>query len=154
MYSNELVCNILFFIEKNIKDKITIEDISKEFNYNRYYIMKLFKKELNISIFNYINIIKIYNSLKYFNNNHSILSCALLNGFYSQEYYNEIFKKVLGINPRTYKKIINNDYIHDKQLNIFTNNLSNIKKIINKCNEYKLNIKPKDNPIRILSIFK
>jgi DNA polymerase-3 subunit delta len=55
MYSNELICNILNFIEININKKISIEEISLKFFYNRYYVMKLFKKELNISLISYIN---------------------------------------------------------------------------------------------------
>ena len=48
MISNSLVCDILEYINKNINDKITIDDLTYEFNYNRYYLMKLFKKELDI----------------------------------------------------------------------------------------------------------
>ena len=59
MYSNELICNILSYIETNIKNKITIDNLVEEFNYNRYYIMKLFKKELGVSIVDYINIVRM-----------------------------------------------------------------------------------------------
>lgn len=155
MYSNELVCNILSYIDENFKNKITIDDLVSEFNYNRFYIMKLFKRELNISIIDYINTIKIYNSLNYINNNHSFLSCALINGYYSLEYYSEIFKKILGVNPRTYKKIINrNKDVTIKELDTFTNNLAKIKRIIDKCNLYKTNIVPRTLPTKKLSLFK
>ena len=50
MHSNELICNILFYIDNNINNIITIDDLANEFYYNKFYIMKLFKKELNISI--------------------------------------------------------------------------------------------------------
>lgn len=155
MYSNELVCNILSYIDENFKNKITIDDLVSEFNYNRFYIMKLFKRELNISIIDYINTIKIYNSLNYINNNHSFLSCALINGYYSLEYYSEMFKKILGVNPRTYKKIINrNKDVTIKELDTFTNNLAKIKRIIDKCNLYKTNIVPRTLPTKKLSLFK
>ena len=155
MYSNELVCNILSYIDENFKNKITIDDLVSEFNYNRFYIMKLFKRELNISIIDYINTIKIYNSLNYINNNHSFLSCALINGYYSLEYYSEMFKKILGVNPRTYKKIINrNRDVTIKELDTFTNNLAKIKRIIDKCNLYKTNIVPRTLPTKKLSLFK
>ena len=155
MYSNELVCNILSYIDENFKNKITIADLVSEFNYNRFYIMKLFKRELDISIIDYINTIKIYNSLNYINNNHSFLSCALINGYYSVEYSSEMFKKILGVNPRTYKKIINrNKDVTIKELDTFTNNLAKIKRIIDKCNLYKTNIVPRTLPTKKLSLFK
>ena len=108
MISNSLVCDMLEYINKNINDKITIYDLTYEFNYNRYYLMKLFKKELDISIINYINYKRIHNSLSSLRDDKSILMVALDNGFYSQEYYTEIFKKVIGTNPITYKSFIKN----------------------------------------------
>ena len=55
MYSNELVCQILDFLDKNINRKLSIDEIANKFIYNRYYIMKLFKRELGMTIIDYIN---------------------------------------------------------------------------------------------------
>ena len=106
MYSNELVCNILDYLDENINTIISIDMISSIFCYDKFYIMKRFKKEIGTSIFNYINAIKIYNSLKYFKNDDSILKIALESGFNSLEYFSEIFKKVMGVNPTAYKYFI------------------------------------------------
>ena len=46
MYSNELICDILNYIDVNINKKITIVELYLKFYYNRYYIMKLFNKEI------------------------------------------------------------------------------------------------------------
>ena len=43
IYSNELVCNILTYIQNNIKTEITISDISSIFSYDKTYIMKKFR---------------------------------------------------------------------------------------------------------------
>ena len=68
MYSNELICKILNYIDNNINKKISIEELSLRFYYNRFYIMKLFKKEIGISLFDYINNLRIYNSINSINN--------------------------------------------------------------------------------------
>ncbi len=52
MFSNELICDILDYIHKNIDDEIKIDMIANNFYFNRTYIMKKFKKELDISIIN------------------------------------------------------------------------------------------------------
>ena len=66
-----------------------------------------------------------------------------------------MFKKILGVNPRTYKKIINrNKDVTIKELDTFTNNLAKIKRIIDKCNLYKTNIVPRTLPTKKLSLFK
>ena len=65
-----------------------------------------------------------------------------------------MFKKVLGVNPSTYKKIIfNPKIIDDKTIDNLTIKLSDIKRIINKCNIYKNNLKPDKMPTKALSIF-
>lgn len=153
MYSNELVCDIIDFIDNNINRKISIENISLKFNYNRYYIMKLFKKELNLSINNYINIKRIHDSLPEYHNDISILNIALKHGFYYQEYYTEIFIRILGINPTTYKNYIKNNIISNKEFIILRNNLINISNIFEKIKDYQNNKKPKIVN-QSLSIFK
>lgn len=153
MYSNELVCDIIDFIDNNINKKISIEDISLKFNYNRYYIMKLFKKVLNLSINNYINIKRIHDSLPEYHNDISILNIALKHGFYYQEYYTEIFIKIIGINPTTYRNYIKNNIISNKEFIVLRNNLISINNILEKMKDYQNNKKPKIVN-QSLSIFK
>ena len=122
MYSNDLICDILLYIDKNINDKISINDLTQQFYYNRYYIMKLFKKEIGITIIDYVNSIRVYNSLKLLNESDSkMLNVALRNGFNSLEYFSETFKKIVGLSP---KKVLwymkNNEKISQKNIKIIT----------------------------------
>ena len=152
MFSNDLVCDIINYINENINNNISIDNISNRFNYNRYYIMKLFKKELNITINNYINIKRIHDSLIDYKNNISILNIALKHGFYYQEYYTEIFIKILGINPTTYKNYILYNNISNNDFIILRNNLINIDSLLEDIKKYLTNKKP--NIIKPLTIFK
>lgn len=156
MYSNELVCNILDFIDGNINKKISIEEISLKFYYNRYYIMKLFKKELGISITNYINWMRIRNSLKDINDyNYSITRIALNNGFYSLEYFSEMFHKVMGISPRIYLYYCRYRFkVSCEDLEIINMNLIKLQELANSVNIYKKNKKPIGSPVLKRSIFK
>ena len=154
MFSNELVCDIITYINTNINDEITIDSLSNKFYFNRTYIMKRFKKELGISIVNYINILRIYNSLKYLKEDKKILEIALLNGFNSQEYYTEIFRNVIGVNPLKYKKYINYiTKIDDKSINIIESNIISIESILNNIDKYMNNRKPTIT-VKKLSLFK
>lgn len=47
MFSNDLVCNIIEYINNNINKEITIDELSLLFYFNKTYIMKRFKKESN-----------------------------------------------------------------------------------------------------------
>ncbi|MEE3343111.1 MAG: AraC family transcriptional regulator [Bacilli bacterium] len=155
MFSNDLVCDILEYIDNNINNKISIKDICDKFYYNRYYIMKLFKREIGVSINNYINNIRIYNSTKLIkDSNYSMLMIGLYNGFYSLEYFSEMFKKIIGVSPLKYKKYSRNRFLlDDKDVDKILNGIINLKLLIDFKNEYKNNRKPKEAPVRKLSIF-
>ena len=156
MYSNDLICDILLYIDKNINDKISINDLTQQFYYNRYYIMKLFKKEIGITIIDYVNSIRVYNSLKLLNESDSkMLNVALRNGFNSLEYFSETFKKIVGLSP---KKVLwymkNNEKISQKDIKIITAAYINLYDLMAKKERYLRNKKPGELPVKKLSIFK
>ena len=145
MFSNDLVCNIIEYLNNNINKEITIDELSVLFYFNKTYIMKRFKKELNISIHEYINTIRIYNSLPYFKEDNYILSIAFKNGFNSLEYFSEIFKKNMGVSPIIYKKYLSYKNITDKEEEKILNNICRISSIKSKTLNYLNHRKPKVN---------
>lgn len=117
--------------------------------------MKKFKKELNITIKEYINIKKILNSLEYYNYNIKILNIAFKSGYNSLEYYSEIFTTLLKVSPRKYKKyILSVNNLTEEEINIIRTNLTNLITIDTNIKKYITNQKPKELPVRKLSIFK
>ena len=142
-FSNELVCNILDYIKKNLFDEIKIDVFTSTFYFNRTYIIKKFKKEIGISIINYLNMERIYESLKYFKDDKSILEIALKNGFNSQEYYCEIFKKIMGVSPIIYKKYLNRfQRINNNKIEIIQKHLLEIEDVHIRVKQYLDNRKP------------
>ena len=154
MHSNNLVCDILEYIDDFIHTKITIEDLEHKFFYNRYYIMKLFKKEIGITIFDYINKLRINSSIQEINNtNNLLIKIAINNGFYSLEYFSEIFKKEIGVSPKQYKKMISNKYEYSNNYMLAITNILRIKNMIESTNKYRQNRKRTTLPVKKLSIF-
>lgn len=154
IYSNELVCNILNYIKNNINAEITISDISNIFSYDKTYIMKRFKKELGITIKEYINIIKVLNNLTYYNSNNTILKIAILSGYNSVEYYSEVFSKLIGVSPRIYKKFIMPlSNLSEEKIQIIRTSISELYSLKDKITKYLNNQKPKKLPTRKISIF-
>lgn len=145
MFSNDLICNIIEYLNNNINKEITIDELSVLFYFNKTYIMKRFKKELNISIHEYINTIRIYNSLPYFKEDNYILSIAFKNGFNSLEYYSKIFKKNIGVSPNIYKKYLSYKNITDKEEEKILNNICRINSIKSNALNYLNHRKPKVN---------
>lgn len=156
MYSNSLICDILKYIDKNINNKISINDLENKFFYNKFYIIKLFKKEMHMTIIKYINSLRIYNSiLQIKNENNSLLNIAFKNGFYSIEYFSEIFKKIVGVNPKIVKKYFKNkNNVTVNQTNIINSAIFNLYSIYNFKKKYLSSQKPSINPVKKLTIFK
>ena len=144
MLKKELIANILEYIHNNFKYKITITDLANLFNYNNSYIMRLFKKEMGISIIDYINKLKIYKSFTLLlNTDDSILKIALNSGFSSLEYYSETFKKVTGFKSKQFKKIIKEK---NQQIEIIIKKMLELKELEEKGIFYIKSVKYKDVP--------
>lgn len=155
MFSNDLVIKILNYIDNNLYKKISIEELSDLFHYNKDYIMRLFKREIGYTITNYINCKRIYNSLHSFiYNDISILNISINYGFYSQEYYSEIFHKIIGVSPTTYNKFINyRSFVSIKDTNTIQKRIAKLDYDFRRINTYINNVPPKST-VKVLSIFK
>lgn len=156
MYSNKLICEILIYINENLKNKISINDLEKRFFYNRYYIMKLFKKEIGLTIIEYINSIRIYNSIMQLKNtNTNLTNIALRNGFYSLEYFSETFKNIANISPKKYKDYFSRkSNISQQDIETLNNSIINLFEISKIKDIYLSKQKPDIMPTKKLSIFK
>ena len=154
MYSNELVVKILNYIDDNLYKRITMDEISSIFYFNKDYLMRIFKKELDITIMDYINKRRIYNSLELLKNTDDlVIKIALNSGYSSLEYYSETFTKVLGVSPLTYRKFTRvNSQISEDELDIIRTRLPEVSIILKRIDIYKNNIKRSE--VKKLGLFK
>ena len=154
MYSNELVVKILNYIDDNLYKRITMDEISSIFYFNKDYLMRIFKKELDITIMDYINKRRIYNSLELLKNTDDlVIKVALNSGYSSLEYYSETFTKVLGVSPLTYRKFTRvNSQISEEELDIIRTRLPEISIILKRIDIYKNNIKRSE--VKKIGLFK
>lgn len=150
---NELVLKILDYIDNNLYKKISMDELSKVFFFNKDYIMRTFKRELGMTIIDYINKKRIFNSLGALKNTDDMmLKIALKHGYVSQEYFSEIFSKYMGVSPLTYRKFtkINNTIDYD-DITLIRKNLVELKYQLDKVNKYRNNIENEN--IKVLSKF-
>ena len=154
MFSNDLVCDILDFIDENVNGKITMDELSNYFHFNKDYIMRLFKKEIHTTISDYINKKRIFQSLPDLQlTTNSILSIGLKHGFTSLEYYSEVFHKVMGVSPVIYRKFSTRSIdVSEENIKITQKNLANISGFFENVTRYRHN--RKKTPSISLSIFK
>lgn len=98
-----LVRDTLIIIRSNITQPIGLSEIAKKLNTSKEHLSRIFKKELGKNITDYINEIKIKESLILVKSKkYSISKIAYMFGFSSSAYYSTIFKKIMGCSPKIY----------------------------------------------------
>lgn len=148
-----IIITILNYIDGNLYKKITIEELSQLVYFNKDYIMRIFKKEIKMTIVEYINKRKVFNSLHYLRTtNDSILKISLIHGYSSQEYYSEIFSKYIGVSPLVYRKFSKSNIdVKYSDIVIIRKNLTKIKYELDSIDKYK--VKDSKNNRMILTKF-
>ena len=97
----DLLISVLDYIDKNYYKELTLEDISFEFGYSKYYFSRLFNQVIKENINEYINMVRIQEVMKKIRNNKkNIADIAYECGFSSLSTFYRCFKKIYGVNPK------------------------------------------------------
>jgi len=96
-----IVPKIKKYIIDHINEDMTIDTLSKHFNYSSNHIIKLFKQFYGITPHAFILNEKINHAKSLMNKNseQNLLSISVQSGFYDQSHFCKNFKKVFGISP-------------------------------------------------------
>lgn len=108
-FENELLNEIIIFINDKIYESITIEDICVKFSISRSSLQTLFKNNLNVAPKQYISNLKLAKSKLLIKESiYTISEISSMLGFTSIHYFSRKFKQVFGITPSDYAKTIYN----------------------------------------------
>jgi len=106
--NSNVIQSAIIYINENMMNDIALDDVSEYVYLSPAYFSRLFKKEMGINFKDYLNKVKIEESKKFLTNlKLSMTEIAHSVGFADQSYYAKVFKKVEGISPGQYKKMIN-----------------------------------------------
>ena len=93
------------FLDNNFKMPLTLEIIAEKVHLDKYYIIHTFKQNFDTTPMNYIMKKKIENAKSLLENtDYQVSEIAEINGFASQSYFNQAFKKSLELSPLQYRK--------------------------------------------------
>ncbi|CAN7284240.1 response regulator [Paenibacillus sp. LjRoot56] len=92
------------FIEKNLKQRLTLEAIAEDVNLAPSYFSSLFKKTMNEGVISYINRKKIQLALELLNvQDYSLLELCEEVGIVNEGYFCKLFKEYTGDTPKQYR---------------------------------------------------
>ena len=103
--SDGMIQNAIRFIQQNVCEHITVEDVAEHVGFSRSYFSTYFKKELGFSVNAFITRCKMEEAkqlLKYTDKSVSVISSYLC--FSSQSHFQTAFKKQYGVTPLKYRK--------------------------------------------------
>lgn len=100
--------NSIFEIEKYVKDnfnnEITLEELAHKFYISKEYISRLFKKQFNTNLFDYLATLRIENAKELIlKTQYSIEEIALRVGFSNGNYFSKAFRKKTNLSPSEYR---------------------------------------------------
>ncbi|TPN82828.1 AraC family transcriptional regulator [Aquimarina algicola] len=100
---SETFQKILNYIFNNINHEVSIGKIAKEVHMSVPYFCRYFKKRTKKTFTQYVNNLRIVNASRLLRESDLTISqIAFDTGFNSLSYFNRQFKKIKGVNPRTY----------------------------------------------------
>lgn len=92
------------YIYNHINERITINELAEYTNLSTSHLSKLFKKEVGISISEYIREEKINTAQNLLNYSElSLIEIANYLGFASQSHFIQTFEKYIGVTPKKYR---------------------------------------------------
>lgn len=97
----------LYFMNKNLHKKLTLDEIAAEVGYSATYFSTLFKKETNyspLSYFSHLKILKACELMDY--TSQKIKETSFQLGYSDPYYFTKDFKKKMGMSPRQYRNRI------------------------------------------------
>jgi AraC-like DNA-binding protein len=98
---------VAFILTRDIDEFETLDvnSVAREFGINRSYLSQKFRMDMGSSLSDYILLVKILRSTTILERSKRITvgEIAVMMGFNSANYFNRIFKKVLGTTPGRYR---------------------------------------------------
>jgi len=94
---------IVAYLDENYKDNISLDELSQMFDLNSFYIIRLFKSQMNLTPRSYLLNVKINRAKEFLKKGYSIVDTALECGFFDQSHFHKNFLKIVATTPNEYR---------------------------------------------------
>lgn len=100
----DILYKAMSYIKQNYREKLSLDDIAGHVHMSKSYLSKIFKDEMNCTLTNYINQVRVDKSKHFLlESDFGLVEIAYLCGFEDQSYFTKVFKKLTGVSPGRYK---------------------------------------------------
>ncbi len=107
-HTDVAIKNAQEFIEKNIQEKITVDELATRIAVGRRSFERRFKQATNNSVLEYIHRVKIEAAKRQFENSHKNINEVMFDvGYIDTKAFRTMFKKITGVTPVEYRNKYN-----------------------------------------------
>lgn len=94
---------VLSYIAEHMEENMTVETLSKKIGYNEQYFIRLFKKNVGLTPYQYIIIYRLKEAKKMLKAGLTISQIAKLTGFSDIKSFSRTFKERFGLSPSAFR---------------------------------------------------
>lgn len=103
---SSLVSDVCSYIEQNVENEISIEDLARRFAVSKTFLYNITREFLNLPLSDYISMVRINKAKSYLaNTDYSIEIISQKVGYSSISSFSRFFKNNVGMSPLKYRKI-------------------------------------------------
>jgi two-component system response regulator YesN len=103
-YKDKLILDVKSYLQKNYNQSIILDEIAQDFHISPAYLSSLFSKTVKMTIFEYITNIRMNKAKELLRTtNYKILDICNDVGYKDTKYFNQVFKKQVGLTPSQYR---------------------------------------------------
>ncbi|SFK99130.1 AraC-type DNA-binding protein [Paenibacillus sp. 1_12] len=99
----ELLISLLDYIDMNLDKDLTLDSLSKKFYVDRFYMGRIFKKNIGSNIHEYILFKRISKAKEILTEGYNVTDTCERCGFNDYSNFLKMFKRTVGISPGKYK---------------------------------------------------
>ena len=99
-----IALQIAFMLDQNYKNPPEIEALAEQFNFSASSLRRIFKNEIGVSVWKYVQHVRMRMACKYFNEEKLSVEAVMEKiGMSDKKQFYELFKRETGVTPKEYK---------------------------------------------------